>query len=82
MSSVFSGLFRSSAPAPAPLPAAPVDDSAARQARLDAESAALADSKSRGRRSTIVGGMEIAAEEQQGRGLLKARQRAAATELG
>lgn len=77
-----SSLFGPSYPAPAPLPAVPATDPAAEQARLDAEEAALADSKSRGRRSTIVGGMEIADTEQQGRGLLKSRQRAAATELG
>lgn len=77
-----SSLFGSPAPAPAPLPAVPASDPAAEQARIDAENAALADSKSRGRRSTIVGGMEIAAGEQEGRGLLKQRQRMAATELG
>jgi hypothetical protein len=77
-----SALFGTSAPTPAPLPATPASDPAAEANRIAAENAALADSKSRGRRSTIVGGMELASEDQQVRGAAKQRQRAAATELG
>jgi hypothetical protein len=47
----------------------------AERQRLAREQETVAASKDRGRRSTIVGGMAIAEEEQRGRGLLKAKQR-------
>lgn len=65
-------------PAPQPVPVAPTQDPAAEQKRLEAERAAVADSKSRGRASTVFYGGELAAEEQQSRGLLKKKQRSAA----
>lgn len=62
-------------PAPAPVPVNPVDDSAAKEQRLSVERAAIVDSKSRGRQSTVAAGGAIAAEEQYGVGLLKSKQR-------
>ena len=58
------------------------DTSAADKAKLDAERAAIAESKAAGRRSTIVAGATIAAEDQLGRGLLSQQKRAASTSLG
>lgn len=79
MSSLFG---KPSAPAPAPVPLTPIDDGAATQKRLDAERAAIADSKSRGRGTTVAAGGDLAAEEQYSRGLMKKKQRgAAASEL-
>lgn len=67
-------------PAVQPLPA---DNSAAEEKmRLDAERTAVAESKIGGRRSTIVGGAAIAADEQYGRGLLSQKRRMAAQTLG
>lgn len=70
-----------SAPAPAPAPLAPMadDNRAAEVQRLEAERAALADSKQRGRASTMAAGKELAEEEQFGRGLLKSTARRAAS---
>ena len=59
----------------------PVDNSAAiEKARLNAERSAIAEQKQAGRRSTIVGGALMAAEEQMGRGLLSQQKRMAARE--
>ncbi len=77
-----SGLFGAKAPTPQPVPvnpASPVDDGGAQVKRQEAERAAIADSKARGRASTIVAGGEMAAEEQMGRGLLKSKARRAAS---
>lgn len=61
------------------VPAPPPDTSAAdAKKRLEAERAAIAESKAAGRRSTMAAGNEIAAEEQYGRGLLSQKKRAAA----
>jgi hypothetical protein len=67
-----------SAPPPPPDPYIRVE---AEQKRLAAENAAVAESKSMGRRSTIVAGQLIADEEQQGRGLLSQRKRQAAQDM-
>jgi hypothetical protein len=64
----------------APVPYNPAMDEAAEQRRLDTERAVLADSKARGRASTIVAGRAIAAEEQQERGLLARKRRGAASQ--
>lgn len=72
-----SGIFGGGAPTPAPqpvpqpVPVNPVDDSAAQAKRLEAERAALADARSRGRQSTISAGGLTAEEEQQAKGLLQ-----------
>jgi hypothetical protein len=65
-------------------PAAPPPDNSAalEQARLDAERAALAESKIGGRSSTIVGGGLMAASEQYARGSASQRKRAAARDMG
>lgn len=64
------------------MPVSP-DNSEAEQQRLEAERAAIAESKMSGRRSTIVAGMKIAAAGQQERGQLALKRRsAAAQELG
>ncbi|MHB1087105.1 MAG: hypothetical protein ACYCZ0_05150 [Minisyncoccota bacterium] len=68
-------------PEPAPVPLAPTQDPKAEQKRLDAERTAIADSKSRGRASTIFAGGDIASEEQYSRGLLKKKQRAVSREI-
>jgi len=68
-------------PAPQPVPIAPTQDPAAEQRRLDAERAAIADQKARGRASTEAAGGDIAAEEQYNRGLLKKQQRTASKEM-
>ena len=64
------------APAPQQVPMNPEDDPVARRARQDAENAALADSTSRGRASTIFAGGDSASQDQMQRGLLKSKQRA------
>lgn len=64
-------------------PSVPQRDYAAEEkARLDAERAAIAESKAGGRRSTIVGGEVIAAEEQYGKGLLGQQKRATSMSMG
>lgn len=63
-------------------PTPPAEDPAAIQRKADAERAALAEAQSRGRRSTIVAGMALAADEQQKRGLGAAARRNAARTLG
>jgi len=75
MSFLFGG---DSAPAPQAVPVAPAKDAGALAARDMAALDAQLASKSRGRRSTIVGGLQIAADEQEVRGA----RRAAARELG
>jgi hypothetical protein len=64
--------------APAPPPDPRVYEEAVRK-REEAQTAAIADSKSRGRGSTVFAGAQIAADEQAGRGLLRSKRRAAAT---
>ena len=73
----------SKSPAPQPVPINPVDDTAARQAREDAAQAAIADSKMRGRQSTIAAGGDQASTDQMYRGLLKSKARTsrAATDI-
>lgn len=63
-------LFGDSTPTPAPVPMSPsaAENEAARAERLNKERAAIAESKLGGRRSTMVGGMQIAEDEQQARG--------------
>lgn len=78
MSSLFS---KPSMPAPAPVPMTPAQDPNAEAQRLEAERAAIADSKARGRASTIAGGGLLAEEEQRMRGLTASRQRAASREM-
>lgn len=69
-------------PAPQAPPVAPRDDEERRKRLADAERAAIAEAKAGGRRSTIVAGMQIAADEQYGRGLMSKSRREAARELG
>lgn len=69
-----------SMPAPVPVPVSPMKDTAAEEARNRAATEALAESKSRGRASTIAAGRDIAEEEQEGRGLIKSTRRRAARE--
>lgn len=64
---------------PAAVAARPEDAAAERErARLKAEREAIAERSAAGRRSTIVGGALIAADEQHGRGLLAAQRRRSA----
>jgi hypothetical protein len=66
------------------VPQSPLDEdnTAAERARQDAERAAVAESKAAGRRSTIVAGMQIAADEQMERGLMRRKRSQAAKDLG
>jgi hypothetical protein len=82
LGSIFGG-DEPTAPTPAPVPVSPSapDNLAAEKARQDAENQAIADQKAAGRKSTIVAGMKIAADEQMGRGLLAQKKRAAADDL-
>lgn len=82
MGKIISGLFGDDTPAPAPVPASPAFDAEAERKRNEAAAAAQAESASRGRRSTIVAGMNIAGEEQYQKGLLASKKRAAARDLG
>lgn len=82
--------------APPPSPVAPASPQAAAQEQKAADAAAtdaqterdqaaasvVADAKAGGRSSNIVAGMRIAREDQSTRGLLSAKKRAAARELG
>jgi hypothetical protein len=73
------------APAPQQVPIQPAapENTEAAKARDDAAVSAVAETKSRGRASTMVAGRIIAQEEQYERGLLKSRQRRAVSdELG
>lgn len=66
------------APAPQPVPIAPTEDPNAATAR-DAEARrAQLEREATGRRSTIAAGQIIEEEDQQSRGLFKAKQRRAA----
>jgi len=78
MSSLFG---KPSVPAPQPVPVNPAQDPAAEKQRLDAERAAIADQKARGRASTVAAGGDLAAEAQYGQGLLKKQQRSASREM-
>ena len=79
MASLFGG---GSAPQPQPVPVQPMDDSAAIAARQAAADAALADSKARGRASTIAAGGDQASTDQMQRGLLKSQKRTSASTVG
>ena len=68
----------SKSPTPQPVPINPVDDTVAKQAREDAARAAIADSKMRGRQSTIAAGGDQASTDQMYRGLLKSQKRTGA----
>lgn len=68
MSTLFGG---AKAPAPMPVPVSPQVDAAAQAARENAARAAMADQLAGGRRSTMVGGMQIAYDEQQKRAASK-----------
>lgn len=57
-----------SAPTPPPPPPSPMNDPEATRQRAAAEEAAVRERASAGRRSTIVGGMKLAADEQYARG--------------
>jgi hypothetical protein len=78
MSSLFS---TPSMPTPAPVPMTPAQDPNAEAQRLEAERAAVADSKARGRAAMIAGGGLMAEEEQRMRGLTASRQRTASREM-
>lgn len=73
-------LGRPSVPVMAPVPPNPVNDRAAEQQRLEAERAALADRRARGRASTIAGGLSMETA-QMARGAERQQQRFAAREL-
>jgi len=60
---------------PTPVPAAPIDDSAAVKARTDAEAAAIAERRGAGRAGTVVAGATIAMEDQRDKGLLSQKKR-------
>lgn len=80
----FGGLFggEDDAPAPAPVPVSPQadDNAAAQEERNRAAQAALADQAARGRRSTIVAGMKIAADDQLAKGEKSMAKRSAVRE--
>lgn len=76
----FLGMGGGGSPAPAPLPPAP-DNSEAEKARLAAVDAATAEARANGRRSTIVGGMQLAADDQYDKGALGAKKRGAARDI-
>lgn len=79
MSSLFS---RPRIPDPPAPPTSPTKNEEQESERIEVERAAVAESKAAGRRSTIVAGMKIAADEQYDKGLLGSRRRAAARDLG
>lgn len=73
------GLGKKDSPAPQPVPIAPTEDPNAAAAR-DAEARrAQTDREATGRRSTIAAGLSIEEEDQQSRGLFKAKPRKAAS---
>lgn len=74
--------FGGSKPQPAPVPVNPSSSAEAEAKRAEAERQAIADRQMAGRRSTIVGGMEIAADDQMARGEDFAAKRRAKTTLG
>lgn len=71
-------LGKPSMPAPQPVPVNPADDPVAKQQRLDAERAALAERKGAGRAGTIAAGGDLATTMQAERGLMRKR---ASTEM-
>lgn len=75
-------LFGKPAPTPMPMPVAPsVDPNAAAQRQAAADAAVNA-SRQAGRRSTMVGGMQIAEDDQYARGsAAKAKRSAAASTM-
>lgn len=66
------------APAPQVVPIAPTEDPNAASARDEEARRAQLEREATGRRSTIAAGQSIQEEEQQTRGLFKAKQRKAA----
>lgn len=75
-------LFGKPAPTPMPMPVAPaVDPDAAMRRQREADAAVNA-SRQAGRRSTIVGGMQIAEDAQYSRGAEAKSRRGAAAVLG
>ena len=76
----FLGIGGSRSPAPAPLPQAP-DNPAAEAERAAKADAAAAEARANGRRSTIVGGMQLAADDQYDKGALGAKKRGAARDI-
>ena len=77
-----SALFGGDSPSPQPLPPDPAIAEEARRKREEAAALAVSDQRAAGRSSTMVAGMNIAAEEQAGRGLLaKARRTSAASAI-
>lgn len=66
------------APTPQPVPIAPTQSADDASARDAAARQAIIDRQAKGRRSTIAAGEDIALEEQQARGLFKAKQRESA----
>lgn len=74
-------LGKPSVPVMAPVPPNPVNDRAAEQQRLEAERAALADQRARGRASTIAGGGLSMETAQMARGAERQQQRFAAREM-
>jgi hypothetical protein len=75
-------LFGNDAPTPVAVPIAPSNDAEAARKREAAAQAAAAESRAGGRRSTIVGGMAIAEDEQRERGMLRSAERNASRTLG
>ena len=74
-------IFGGDAPAPAPLPEDPSIAEEARKKRDEAAALAAADQRAAGRRSTMVAGMSLAAEEQGARGLMAKSRREASRSL-
>lgn len=70
------------APSAVPVPPSPMANEDAQAQRRAAEEAAIRESRAAGRRQTVVGGMKIAADEQYDRGLMGAKKRSAARDLG
>lgn len=75
-------IFGGSKPQPAPVPVNPSSSAEAEAKRAEAERAAVAQRAMAGRRSTMVGGMEMAESDQMARGEEFAKKRAARTTLG
>lgn len=70
-------LFGAEAPAPAPMPVSPVSDDAKIAEREAAARDAQLQRAQAGRRSTIVGGMALAEDEQYQRGMASKTRRGA-----
>ena len=65
-------LFGSDSPAPASVPVSPLASEEAQRQRQAAEDAAMAQSKTAGRQTTIAAGRDIAADEQMAKGKRRA----------